>query len=247
LELFSTSSEIIEKKLVENIRMTKSVFSDTTNGVDEIMSDLCELTRIMSEVSKRFEENPKYQANFDLFARSRQLLFASYNCLLTGNYGSAKCLFRSVLENAELMLQFHLDPKKVIKWRSNPDWWRKNENKPSSVRARIFSILPRNDGHSEKKFSDLYGELSQYIHPRPRGWKEIKEKRKDGKWYIIRIPLFYRDVANETLGKILILIYITVGAFETTYHEFLSSNPEINSKVDKIFERIRNLFPRHTR
>ena len=225
--------------------MTRSVFSETTRGLDEIMSDLSELTRIMSEVSKRFKENPKYQANFDLFARSRQLLLASYICLLTGNYGSAKCLFRSVLENAELMLLFHLEPKEVIEWVRKPDWWKDYENRPSSVRDRIFSILARDDGKSKMKFYNLYGELSQYIHPRSRGWKEIKEKRKDGKWYIIRIPLFYQDAADATLRKLLLLTYITVGAFETTYQDFLLSSPQIHSKVDRIFERIKNLFPRY--
>jgi len=228
-------------KVQKTIRVA---FSDTTYGMEEVLDILSDLTKIMEQVMKDSPQNPDYwRANFDLFARSRVLLRSSYLCLITGNYGSALCLLRSVLENNELMLFFHLEPQEVSEWFTNPNWWREKENRVQQLRDRIFSILAKGDRKLKKVFDNLYGEISQYIHPRPRGWHELKI-REGNIVRILRFPEYNQNVVESLLRKMIVITYQTVKVFEVVYATYLPLNPFVDSKKEKAIMTLRTLFPR---
>ena len=211
--------------------------------MEDVLDVLSDLTRIMEPVMKDSPQNPKYWANFDLFARSRVLLRSSYLCLITGNYGSALCLLRSVLENNELMLFFHLEPQEVHEWSTQPNWWKEKENKVGKLRDRIFSILAEESDKVRRVFDDLYGEMSEYTHPRFRGWKELKVK--EGKIIkILRHPKYDQNTIESLLRKMIFITYQTFRAFEVTYNEYLPSNPSIHAKLEKAIVTLQTLFSR---
>ena len=243
MELFSRRLQRLEKSMKEVLKRTRFAFSDTIYGMEDVLDVLSDLTRIMEPVMKDSPQNPKYWANFDLFARSRVLLRSSYLCLITGNYGSALCLLRSVLENNELMLFFHLEPQEVHEWSTQPNWWKEKENKVGKLRDRIFSILAEESDKVRRVFDDLYGEMSEYTHPRFRGWKELKVK--EGKIIkILRHPKYDQNTIESLLRKMIFITYQTFRAFEVTYNEYLPSNPSIHAKLEKAIVTLQTLFSR---
>ena len=243
MELFSRRLQRLEKNMKEVLKRTRFAFSDTIYGIEEVLDVLSDLTRIMEQVMKDSPQNPKYWANFDLFARSRVLLRSSYLCLITGNYGSVLCLLRSVLENNELMLFFHLEPQEVHEWSTQPNWWKEKENKVGQLRNRIFSILAKENNKLKKVFDDLYGEMSEYTHPRFRGWKELKIR--EGKIVKIpRFPTYNQNTIESLLRKMIFITYQALRAFEVTYTEYLPLNPSVYSKLEQAVIKLQTLFPR---
>jgi len=99
---------------------------------------------------------------------------ATLKQLLSGYYQVTVSSIRDVLETANLVDYFTIDPSLISKWRAADDKERWKRFKPAVVR----DALSRRDGGNSKKNRDsIYSALSGYgTHPSPQGFRMLRRE-----------------------------------------------------------------------
>src|SRR3990170_2134587 len=131
MTMFGRKLVKIESKLLANAEKTKFVFPEETQTIEFGLELMTNLTRVMNDNVKSIWKKPNQVANFNLFARNRQLLLNAYLCALNSSYGTQFVVLRTVLENNNLMRFFNSDPKSAFEWLSSET----QERFPSDVRS----------------------------------------------------------------------------------------------------------------
>lgn len=109
---------------------------------------------------------------------------------------------------------------------------------------KLFSRrLQKLENSMKKVFDSLYSEMSEYLHPRFKGWKELK-LREGNIIKILRFPTYNQNTIESLLRKMIFITYQTLRAFEVTYIEYLPSNPFVYSKLEQAIKTLQIIFTR---
>lgn len=233
--LFGLKLSEIETRLLENIKKTKSVFPEETQRIEFGLALMRDITQITQDAVNDYKTKPNMYANHNLFARNRQLLVNAYFCLLTSSYGTQYVILRTVLENNNLMRSFNKNPQCAFEWLSREKQKEfpketqlkygkscqsiegKDFNrifKPWQVRKHVFNEIEKEKVRSGIK--EFYEELSNYIHPNFKGWKELVGRRGETE-IILKMPRFLPKNADKAIG---IMLYLTQMSFKTFVETF---------------------------
>lgn len=231
--LFGNSLTDVDKRLMDNLKMTKSVFPDEVKLIESGMKILKEVTAITEDASKDYPKTPNIFVNHNLFARNRQLLLNAYISCLTGSYGTAFVILRTVLENNNLMRLFNKNPQSAYEWlpkeqqqRFDPSIQKKfgisgksNETFDAYPVAKlVFGNRP--NPAIKKELDKFYGQLCNYTHPNFAGWKELVTSKGNTE-FIQNIPAFVTVSAENVIGVLLFSMLLTFKAFVETFKGYL--------------------------
>ena len=114
--LFGYDLTEIDERMASNMNTTKSVFPDEIKLIEKGLILMRDLGSISEAASKVYRSHPNMYANYNLFARNRQLLLSAYTSCLFSAYGTAFVLMRTILENNNLIRLFNKEPTSAYEW-----------------------------------------------------------------------------------------------------------------------------------
>jgi hypothetical protein len=223
----------LESILFKNTKKTKSIFPDETQLIEFGLELMIRLTQITKDHIEDFWNEPNLVANYNLFARNRQLLLNAYICVLNSSYGTEFVILRTVLENNNLMRFFNKYPQHAFDWFSHE----MQERFPEDIKSRYsisgrknetFSFKPSTNnifdvGKEKVKegILDFYGQLCNYTHPNFLGWRELIGKQDETE-FIFRAPQFSINNSENSIGITLYLMQLSFKTFVETFRNYLN-------------------------
>lgn len=231
--LFGYDLTEIDARLVENMKITKSVFPEEIKLIEKGLILMRDLGSVSEEASKVYKINPNMFANFNLYARNRQLLLSAYTSCLFSAYGTAFVLMRTILENNNLIRLFNKEPTSAYEWlpedqqkRFTPEIQEKYSKagkhnrtfNPTPVTSLVFGDIKNRQ--IEKEMTKFYGQLCNYTHPNFSGWKELVAVKGDIE-VIQNMPAFLPVTAENVIGVLLFSMILTFKGFVETFKGYL--------------------------
>jgi len=231
--LFSATLSEVDKRLIDNLKTTKSVFPEEIAQIESGLALMFKLTTISKDVCKEYPSNPNLFTNHNLFARNRQLLLHAYISLLSASYGTEFVILRTVLENNNLMRLFNKNPENAFVWLSTEVQKRFTTETQAAYGKSgkhdehfgPFPVVGKVFDNSEKDkvkhdWGRLYGQLCNYTHPNFMGWQELVQQKGEVEM-IQRLPSFSPTNGETSVGLLLFIMQLTFKSYVETFRGHL--------------------------
>jgi hypothetical protein len=230
--LFGSKLQIVELRIIDNLRKTKEVFPEETGHIEVGLELMGNLTTVTKEASKEYPNKPNLFANHNLFARNRQLSLNAYTSLLFSSYGTEFVIVRTILENNNLMRLFNKNPQFAYEWLPENLQKRFAEEirtkygetgakekyfDPKFVRAKVFGEQKKTKIRDD--IDAYYSDLCNYTHPKFEGWKELVFI-EDEQEKIQNMPMFREDTAELGVGVALFTMQTTFKSIVETFRGY---------------------------
>ena len=113
----SAELNVLQTQLEKNHLRTRADFMEEVWASERMIEYMRTIMDDWTMTASLLDTMPDLQAIVNLFARNRQLFISAYSLFTAGCYGSSLCLQRMMLDNANLMRYFKVNPAEAASWK----------------------------------------------------------------------------------------------------------------------------------